>query len=39
MWNIPPDFKGKASVTVSVTDGQGGEAIYSFEVTFGFEGR
>ncbi len=38
-WDIPPDFKGKASVTVSVTDGQGGEAIYSFEVTFGFEGR
>ncbi len=25
-WNVPKDFKGKAPVTVSVTDGQGGEA-------------
>lgn len=32
-WNILPDFKGKASVTVSVKDGHGGEAVYNFEVT------
>lgn len=38
-WNVPPDFKGKASATVSVTDGHGGEALYNFEVTIGFEGR
>ncbi len=38
-WNIPPDFKGKAPVTVSVTDGHGGEALYSFEVNIGIEGR
>jgi hypothetical protein len=29
-WDIPPDFKGKARVTVSVTDGHGGEASQSF---------
>jgi hypothetical protein len=29
-WNVPPDFKGKARVTVSVTDGHGGEASQSF---------
>lgn len=38
-WNVPTDFKGKVPVTVSVTDGHGGEALYSFEVTIGFEGR
>ncbi len=33
-WNVPPDFKGKASFTVSVTDGHGGEATQSlsFEI-------
>lgn len=31
-WNVPPDFKGKASCIVSVTDGQGGEAIYNFTI-------
>ncbi|GAB4418230.1 MAG: hypothetical protein OHK0032_14250 [Thermodesulfovibrionales bacterium] len=36
-WHIPPDFKGKAPVTVSVTDGHGGEALYNFEVTIGLE--
>ncbi len=29
-WNIPPEFEGKASITVSVTDGQGGETMQSF---------
>jgi len=29
-WDIPPDFKGRARVTVSVTDGHGGEASQSF---------
>lgn len=29
-WNVPSDFKGKTSVAVSVTDGQGGDAVQSF---------
>ncbi len=29
-WNVPADFKGKAPVTISVTDGQGGEVMQSF---------
>lgn len=29
-WNVPPEFKGKAPVTVSVKDGHGGEAVQSF---------
>lgn len=29
-WNVPPDFMGKTSLTVSVADGHGGEAIQSF---------
>jgi hypothetical protein len=28
-WNVPPEFKGKAPFTVSVTDGHGGEALQS----------
>ncbi|MEM7827060.1 MAG: putative Ig domain-containing protein, partial [Candidatus Aenigmatarchaeota archaeon] len=28
-WNVPPEFKGKVPVTVSVTDGYGGEAVQS----------
>jgi uncharacterized lipoprotein YmbA len=28
-WHVPPDFKGKSPITVSVTDGHGGEAIQS----------
>lgn len=31
-WNVPPDFKGRSPVTVSVTDGHGGEATASFNV-------
>ncbi|MFA4829022.1 MAG: putative Ig domain-containing protein [Thermodesulfovibrionales bacterium] len=29
-WDVPPDFRGKASVIVSVTDNQGGEGLQSF---------
>jgi hypothetical protein len=29
-WNVPPEFKGKTSITVSVNDGHGGEAVQSF---------
>lgn len=29
-WAVPPDFKGRASVTISVTDNQGGEGLQSF---------
>lgn len=32
-WDVPADFKGKAPITVSVTDGQGGEAIYQLAFT------
>lgn len=39
LWNVPPDFKDRASVTVSVTDGHGGEAFYSFIVTIRSEER
>lgn len=38
-WNVPSDFKGKVPVTLSVSDGHGGEAIQSFELTIGFERR
>lgn len=31
-WNFPPAFNGKASVTVIVSDGQGGETMQSFEI-------
>ena len=31
-WDVPPDFMGKASFTVSVADGHGGEASQSFNV-------
>lgn len=36
-WNVPQDFHGKASFTVSVSDGHGGEASYSLDVTIRFE--
>lgn len=35
-WNVPADFKGEASVTVSVTDGHGGEAIAPFTAKISF---
>jgi Putative Ig domain len=31
-WVVPQEFKGKKSVTVSVNDGNGGTASYSFEI-------
>jgi len=31
-WNVPPEFKGKAQFAVAVTDGQGGEAMQSFNL-------
>lgn len=34
-WNVTPDFKGEAPVTVSVSDGSGGEALMSFTVKIG----
>jgi hypothetical protein len=38
-WDIPPQFAGKAPVTVSVTDGHGGEAVYNFDVIMKAEPR
>ena len=32
-WEVPPDFAGKAAASVSVSDGHGGEAVYTFNVT------
>ena len=31
-WDAPSDFKGKTLLTVSVTDGHGGEASQSFSL-------
>jgi hypothetical protein len=31
-WTVPPDFKGVAQITVSVTDGYGGETLESFAI-------
>lgn len=31
-WNVPPDFKGKSPVAVTVIDGHGGESVLSFDV-------
>jgi len=31
-WNVPPDFKGKAPITVSVSDGRGRESLQSFTI-------
>jgi hypothetical protein len=33
-WVVPADFEGKQSFTLSATDGQGGEALYTFRLTF-----
>jgi hypothetical protein len=34
-WDVPPEVKGKTPITISVTDGYGGEALQSltFEIT------
>lgn len=34
-WDVPAEFSGKAPITVSVTDGNGGEALQTFNVTIG----
>lgn len=34
-WSVPQDFKGKATFTVSVNDGHGGEAVYNIKVSIG----
>jgi Putative Ig domain len=31
-WNVPPDFKGRMPITVSVNDGHGGEALQGLTV-------
>jgi len=31
-WNVPLEFKGKTTATVSVTDSHGGEAVQSFTI-------
>jgi hypothetical protein len=31
-WNVPPDFKGKASFTACANDGRGGEAVHTYTV-------
>jgi len=31
-WNVPPDFKGKTPITVSVNDGHGGEALQGLNI-------
>jgi hypothetical protein len=28
-WDVPPEFTGKTPITVSVTDGHGGESLQS----------
>jgi hypothetical protein len=36
-WDVPPEFKGRASVSISVTDGHGGEAIQGLAIVIGPE--
>lgn len=36
-WNVPPDFQGKALVTVSVTDGHGSEILQGFTLNLMLE--
>jgi hypothetical protein len=38
-WNVPPGFKGSAPVTVSITDGNGGETLQSFTIDIKGEKR
>ena len=38
-WNVPPDFKGKTSFTISVTDSHAGEALQSFILDITSEGN
>lgn len=36
-WEIPPGIRGKIPVTVSVSDGSGGNASYAMVITIGWE--
>lgn len=36
-WSVPPDFKGKAAASVSVSDGHGGEVLQSFSLEIRLE--
>ncbi len=38
-WNVPAGFRGKSIITVSVTDGHGGEAVQSFTLDITTEQR
>jgi hypothetical protein len=38
-WNVPPEFIGKTSFTVSVSDGHGGEAVQTFPFEMRLEQR
>lgn len=38
-WVVPPDYKGKANITVAITDGQGGEILQSFTVEIAPESK
>lgn len=38
-WKVTEKDAGRHPVTVQVTDGHGGEALYNFDVTIGFEGK
>lgn len=29
-WNVPPDYKGRATIVIDIKDGQGGEIMQSF---------
>lgn len=38
-WDVPLNFKGKVSYTISANDGNGGESLYNLDTTVGFERR
>ncbi len=38
-WNVPPEFTGKTPITVSVTDGHGGESLQSLTLEIRSEQR
>ena len=38
-WNVPQEYRGKASITISVTDGHGGEAVQSFSFEIAAEAK
>ena len=38
-WNVPPEFTGKTPITISVTDGHGGESLQSLTLEIKSEQR